>query len=314
MTESKKKTSNPNKEELIQFVLKNSPAVLALLKGDIFALSLSQIVQVYKISGLEASAHQMCEDLSKELPKYSLAAIESFENGLVKLGLSSEENKSINKIYKDTIVAGVSSAAKILLNPIEEGKGFLYNRLLSEQTVCVLNGVLDFKKAIDQYHPELSDKIIAAAIPGITMLISAYAPAIGLAVKTTGILSKAAEYIKTDNLEKTVNMMQADLDIIKKDKQLSGAEELGTKLAELSKITGLSTTSLQKSGVTLKNIEQVKKEASKIKNPSTRDLKKITLPVIEKLKMAQKDKKQSHVSELTKNRLKENRSNSKITR
>jgi hypothetical protein len=293
MAKIEQKSIDPNNDKMVQFVVKNTPAILNLLKGNIYSLSLSQVNQLYKISGLEASAQKMCKDLTKKLPEYSLSAIESFENGLVKLGLSSEENKSINKIYKDTIISGVSKASKILLNPIEEGKGFLYNKLLSEQTVCILKGVLNFKKSIDQQHPGLSDKIIAAAIPAITLLISAYSPAIGLAITTTGALSKAAEYIKTDNLEKTVNIMQADLDTMKKTKQFGGAKELGTIL---------STTTEMLSDVTTKNITQVKKETPQNKKHSKLDLKNITTPVVETLKTAQKNTKHSYSNKLTKDR------------
>ena len=63
--------------------------------------------------------------------------------------------------------------------------------------------------------------------------------------------SKAAEYIKTDNLEKTVEKMQTDLGKIRETKQLAEVQELGTKLSKLSEVLGVSSESLQKSGIRL---------------------------------------------------------------
>ena len=263
MTKAQKEVSKPGKEELIRLIIKNSANIIPLLKQDIKTLSLSQLSQLHEISGLEASAKEMLGSYASTLTKFSLTGLEMLNSGLKDLDLSDKDKDIVNSIFKQTVLVGVNVASKKLLEPLAESKGFLYNKILSEQTVEILESVLEFKKSIDKIYPGLSDKIISASIMAITALASAYAPPVGLALKTTGILSKAAEYIKTDNLEKTVEKMQTDLGKIRETKQLAEAQELGTKLSELSETLGVSAESLQKSGINLDNIEEVKEEVTK---------------------------------------------------
>lgn len=263
MTKAQKELGKLGKEDLIGLIIKNSANIVPLLKQDITTLSLTQLNQLYEISELEASAKDMLGSYASTLTKFSLTGLEMLNSGLKDLDLSDKDKDIVNSIFKQTVLVGVNVASKKLLEPLTESKGFLYNKILSEQTVEVLESVLKFKKSIDEYYPGLSDKIISAAITAITALASAYAPPVGLALKTTGILTKAAEYIKTDNLEKTVKKMQADLDKISETKQLAEAQELGTKLSELSETLGVSAESLQKSGINLDNIEEVTVEVTK---------------------------------------------------
>lgn len=263
MAKTQKEVSKPGKEELIRLIIKNSANIIPLLKQDIKTLSLSQLSQLHEISGLEASAKEMLGSYASTLTKFSLTGLEMLNSGLKDLDLSDKDKDIVNSIFKQTVLVGVNVASKKLLEPLAESKGFLYNKILSEQTVEILESVLEFKKSIDKIYPGLSDKIISASIMAITALASAYAPPVGLALKTTGILSKAAEYIKTDNLEKTVEKMQTDLGKVRETKQLAEAQELGTKLSELSETLGVSAESLQKSGVNLDNIEEVKEEVTK---------------------------------------------------
>lgn len=263
MSKTQKEVSKPKKEELIGLIIKNSANIIPLLKQDITTLSLTQLNQLYEISGLEVSAKKILGQYSGSLTKFSLSGLEMLNSSLKDLNLTDEDKEIVNNIFKQTILVGVNTASKKLLEPLSESKGFLYNKILSEQTVEILESVLEYKKSIDQYYPGLSDAIISASITALTALASAYAPPIGLALKTTGILTKAAEYIKTDNLEKTVEKMQTDLGKVKETKQLAVAQELGTKLSELSQILGISSESLQKSDINIGNIEAIKEEVSK---------------------------------------------------
>ncbi len=265
MTKAQEQNPDLAREELIKLIKKNSTNIIPLLKQDINSLPLFALHQLYEISGLEAHAKEMCKSYASDLSKYAIIAFETLQTGLKELNLSDDDKKVVNNIYKQTILVAVTKASKKLLDPLKEGKGYLYNKILSEQTVDILDSILEFKKSIDQYFPGLSDKIIAAAIPAITALVSTYAPPVGLALKTTGILDKAAEYIKTDKLEETIEKMRSDLGILEEDKQLAKAQKLGTELVKLSESVGISATSLQKAGITLKNIEEVSKEVSKHK-------------------------------------------------
>ena len=265
MAKTQKETSKFGKEQLIELITKNSANIIPLLKQDITTLSLTQLNQLREISGLENYAKKQLGSYAGALTKFSLTGLEMLNSGLKQIDLSDKEQEIVNSIFKQTILVGVNTASAKLLEPLAESKGFLYNQILSEQTVEILESILEFKKSIDQIYPGLSDKIISASIMAITALASTYAPPVGIALKATGVLTKAAEYINTDNLEKTVKKMQTDLDKISETKQLAEAQELGIKLSKLSEILEVSEESLKKSGINLENIEDVTKEVTKHK-------------------------------------------------
>jgi len=271
---------NLAREELIALINKNAPNIIPLLKQTTDSLPLPQLHQIHQLSELEASAKGLCGSYANALSAYSVKALKTLETNLDELQLSEKDKKIVNNIYKQTVLVGVTKGAKKLIEPLANGKGYLYNKILSEQTVSILNGILEFKKSIDKHFPGLSDKIIAAAVPAITTLIATYAPPVALVLKTTGILSKAAEYIKTDNLEKTVKQMRADLSTIEQTKHLTEAQELGTKLSELAETISVSPESLQKSGITLKNIDDITKEISN--NPEAAEFLKEVCKYTEK--------------------------------
>ena len=255
-------TEGLSREELIALINKNAINIIPLLKQATTSLPIHQLHQLHQLSELEASAKELCGSYAAELAAYSVKAFKMLQTNLAELNLSEKDLKIANNIYKQTILIGVTKASQKLLEPLAKGEGYLYNKILSEQTVDILKSMLEFKKSIDQHFPGLSDKIIAASVPAITTLVATYAPPVGLVLKTTGLLSKAAEYIKTDNLEKTVKQMQTDLDKIKNTKGLAEAQELGTKLSELAETIGVPAESLQKAGITLKNIGEVVQKVS----------------------------------------------------
>ena len=265
MAKTQKETNKFSKEQLIGLITKNSANIIPLLKQDITTLSLAQLNQLREISELEKAAKKQLGSYASALTEFSLIGLKILNSRLDPLGLSDNELEIVNNIFKQTILVSVNAASRKLLEPLAESKGFLYNKILSEQTVGILESILEYKKSVDKIYPGLSDKIISASIMAITALASTYAPPVGLALKTTGLLTIAAGYIKTDNLEKTVEKMQADLDKISKTKQLADAQELGQKLSKLSETLGVSERSLQKSGINLGNIEIVTKEVTKYK-------------------------------------------------
>ena len=265
MAKTQKENIKLGKEELIKLITKNSANIITLLKQDITTLSLTQLNQLLEISASENSARKLLGNYASRLTKFSLTGLEMLNAGLKQLDLSDKEQEIVNNIFRQTILVGVNAASTKLLEPLIESDGFLYNKILSEQTVTILESTLEYKKSIDQIYPGLSDQIISASIMAITALASAYAPPVGLTIKATGLLTLATEYLKTDNLEKTVKKMQTDLNKISETKYLAEAQELGIKLSKLSEILEVSEESLKKSGINLENIEVITKEVTKHK-------------------------------------------------
>lgn len=265
MAKTRKENTKLGREELIKLITKNSANIIPLLKQDITTLSLTQLNQLLEISSLENSARKLLGNYASRLTNFSLTGLEMLNSGLKQLDLSDKEQEIVNNIFRQTIIVGVNATSTKLLEPLIKSEGFLYNKILSEQTVTILESTLEFKKSIDQIYPGLSDNIISASIMAMTALASAYAPPVGLTIKATGLLTLATEYLKTDNLEKTVKKMQTDLNKISETKYLAEAQELGIKLSKLSKILEVSEESLKKSGINLENIEAITKEVTKHK-------------------------------------------------
>ena len=167
-------------------------------------------------------------------------------------------------------MVAIQRAADNLYKSLQKGEGRLYNAVLSETVVDILDSVLDFKKKIDKHFPGLSDKIISAAAPAIVGLASTYSPPLGLALKSTGILTQAAKFMQTENLESTIKKMREDLAEIKNDQQLARMQETGTKISELAEQIETSPASLGKLGLTLESVTETIKEVAT--NPDSKTL------------------------------------------
>jgi hypothetical protein len=102
----------------------------------------------------------------------------------------------------------------------------------------------------------------------ITGIVCAYAPAAGAILKATGILDKAADFLKTENLEATTDKLKAGIAAIEKDKELAKLQEIGIKLSELSEQTHVPTNKLQKIGFNLETLGMIGSEI--IKTPSAK--------------------------------------------
>ena len=153
-------------------------------------------------------------------------------------------------------------AAESVSEKLEKAEGPVYSLLLSETVIDVMGSILDFKKKIDKAFPGLSDKIIAAAVPIIVSAISTYSPPLGLLLKSTPLLERTSKFLKTENLEKNIDKMRADLVKIKKDKQLANLQETGVKLAELAEQVAISPISLGKLNISFKSVIEVMQEVA----------------------------------------------------
>ena len=283
MSKTQDKSDSIKKEEFIRLITNNSLNLIPLLKQNITSLSLSQLSQLYDISKLEASAKKMCKNYANELKNFSSMGLGTINQGLQGLGLPKKDISLIGNIFSKTILSGVNEAVNKLLTPKSNGKGFLYSKVLSEFVLKILESIISFKKSIDQCFPGLSDMIIKAASTGITMLASAYIPPLGMALKTTGALKIATNFLKTDNLEQVVGKIKTTLTTMDQEKKLSEAQEL----FELSEDIGISPELLQKSGIN-RGVDKIKNKIEKIS--VARDfIQKITSYIKKQIPNSEKD-------------------------
>ncbi len=270
MTLSQSAFSELKQEEKVNLIAKTSPQLLSILWKDISTFSTEDLDVLYRVSNLESTAKGLVKMLSENLLQVATNFTGPVEESIKKLKLTDEEKGIVDSIYKQTILVAIQRAADNLYKSLQKGDGRLYNAILSEAVVDILDSVLDFKKKIDKHFPGLSDKIISAAAPAIVALASTYSPPLGLALKSTGVLTQAAKFMQTKNLESTINKMREDLAEIKNDQQLTKMQETGAKISELAEQIEVSPVSLGKLGLTLESVTETIKEVAT--NPDSKAL------------------------------------------
>ncbi|MDA9163699.1 hypothetical protein N9N97_02325 [Rickettsiaceae bacterium] len=204
------------------------------------------------------ASHEMYSNLSSMIQPFS----KTFDDNLKKLKLNKSELLLVDSIFKKTILFGITKASDKLFDDLKENKGFLYNQMVSERTLDVLDSILDFKKEIDQNFPGLSDKILSIAAPIIVAAISYCVPPVGIALKATGVLDKTASFLKTENLEQTIDKIRSDLHEVKQNGQIKNLEKRSKITAEVAKKSNIPATALEKLGLTKESLEATLKEVN----------------------------------------------------
>ena len=256
MKSSSEEFSTLSQSAKINLISKETPQLLGMLKKDLTSLNAQELDTLHEVSILEITAQNMSQQSSQIAPDFS----ESIKGKLDELKLTEEEKVEVDNIYKQTILVSMQKAKENISYKLEKSKDIIHSFILSEKAVDIMDGILNFKKKIDKRFPGLSDKIIAAAVPVIITAITNYLPPVGLALKSSGLLDRAVDFLKTENLEKTIDKMRANLVEINKDKQLAEIQETAVKISKLAEELEVSPNSLSKLGLSLKGVVEITKE------------------------------------------------------
>ena len=265
--------------EKIKLIQQYAPHLLNSLKKSLSSLSSQELGNLFEFANFESVAKEIVASFTIDLTNFLTNFSYIIEPVITELKLSDKEKSLLDNILKKTLVFAINKASSNLYTDLKKGEGLLYSAILSEKTITILEGILDFKKAIDKNFPGLSDLIISKTSPAILGLVSIYSPPLGLVLKTTGVLSKVSDFLKTENLSKTVNNMYHSLDKIQQDKTLSQVHETGSKFTEIAKQISSSTLSedlvsirhrIEKFNLTLEAASETAQEISK--NASSKKL------------------------------------------
>lgn len=201
-----------------------SPQIIAALTKDTSMLSSEQLETLKKINQLERVSESLIPFITQDLQKTMKVHLESVQKNLNSLDITKDEKELVSNIYNRTILSELTKTIEIVKKQKEEEKekkfGRLYTAILSESLVNVLDGILSYQKEIDELFPKASDKIWSAMVPVIITSVSFLSPVVGGVLATSGLLNIAADFMKTDNLSKTVEKMKEDLALMKKDTKL----------------------------------------------------------------------------------------------
>ncbi len=210
-----------------------------------FNFSLLPLDLQEKLKVLESEAQEQISQFTTSLIGVLQHETRILEEGLSQSDLTLEEQEHAKTLFKQTILEpleGIASNLQSQLSETEESKPF--SIILLETLVKVLTSIQNFKTKLDEILPIKCDEIISFAVPALLLVVTAYSPALGFVLNSTGLLETVASFFKDENLQKTIDNLIDTKEKLNKDSSL---EVIG-KISELAIETGLSATALGKFG------------------------------------------------------------------
>lgn len=234
----------PNLDKLS--ILKQTiPEIFDLLKVQEGSLNDRQIETLRQIAEVEVQSKSLVARLGGELLSFGGEFAKNVEQSLTASDLDDKDKKSISQIFQQTVIQSAENAGKDLLESTKKGKGVLASVLVNNATLKVMEGVLSFKKKLDEFlSPEVADAVLKILSNCITALVAVISPPAAVALKASGILDKAVDFLKTESLQNSVDTMRDALGAVQKDKKLAAWAKIGEKVAEVSEASGINAKSI----------------------------------------------------------------------
>lgn len=210
-----------------------------------FNFSLLPLDLQEKLKVLESEAQEQISQFTTSLRGVLQYETRILEEGLSQSDLTLEEQEHAKTLFKQTILEpleGIASNLQSQLSETEESKPF--SIILLETLVKVLTSIQNFKTKLDEILPIKCDEIISFAVPALLLVVTAYSPALGFVLNSTGLLETVASFFKDENLQKTIDNLVDTTEKLNKDSSL---EVIG-KISKLAIETGISATALGKFG------------------------------------------------------------------
>lgn len=210
-----------------------------------FNFSLLPLDLQEKLKVLESEAQEQISQFTTSLIGVLQHETRILEEGLSQSDLTLEEQEQTKTLFKQTILKPleeIESNLRPQLSETEESKPF--SIILLETLVKVLTSIQNFKTKLDEILPIKCDEIISFAVPALLLVVTAYSPALGFVLNSTGLLETVASFFKDENLQKTIDNLIDTKEKLNKDSSL---EVIG-KISELAIETGISATALGKFG------------------------------------------------------------------
>lgn len=209
--------------------------------------------------GAENQARAAAGGMSSSMHDLAEGAMAYFSNGLKDTKLNDKQKNNAKSLFASMVIKRMQEAAGPLSENFKEGKGVLFNAMLSQKTVDILQGILDFKKKIDEQFPGLSDAILSAAKIGIAMAMAStvQSAVVLIALDQTKIIDKSLDFFKTDNLEKTIDKLKEGLEEVNKDKKLAESMKDAEKISEITQESGIGTKVFAKLGIPSRFLDAV---------------------------------------------------------
>ncbi|MCC8377516.1 MAG: hypothetical protein LN567_03895 [Rickettsia endosymbiont of Graphium doson] len=218
------------------------------------------------IKDLEANILSILKSSLKELAQtenLDLEKIEKLFNKTVKTSLS-ELSKALDKTYQDQL---------------KTKDIFLFDGIIVEKCLSVLEQVLKFQKELDEVYPGASKKIITSLENILITVIATQLPILSTFIKASGILEKVNNLIDHEKLLPKITKWRSDIkkmqQEIKDNKNLKDVYKKAEKVAEISEISNEPIKKIieisKVSEISKESIEKVIKVAKNPNNESSLD-------------------------------------------
>ena len=168
-----------------------------------FNFSLLPLDLQEKLKVLESEAQEQISQFTTSLIGVLQHETRILEEGLSQSDLTLEEQEQAKTLFKQTILKPleeIESNLRPQLSETEESKPF--SIILLETLVKVLTSIQNFKTKLDEILPIKCDEIISFAVPALLLVVTAYSPALGFVLNSTGLLETVASFFKDENLQK----------------------------------------------------------------------------------------------------------------
>jgi len=188
----------------------------------------------------------------EQISKFTISLIDALqyktgilEDELNQSDLTFQEKEQAKMLFKQTILEPLEEIASNLQHyPSETSDKKPFSVILLETLVKVLTSIQNFKSKLDEILPIKCDEIIGFAVPALLLVATAYSPALGVILNSTGLLTTIASFFKDEHLQKTIDNLTDTVEKLNKDSSL---EVIG-KISKLAIETGVSAAVLGKFG------------------------------------------------------------------
>jgi|GEM_PF-3646763 len=162
--------------------------------------------------------------------------------------LSQTENINVEKVeelFNKTIKTSLNALSEALEKAYQEQLKtkdiFLFDGVIVEKCLNVLEQVLKFQQELEKLYPGASKKIIESLENILVGVISTQMPILGIFIKTSGILEKVNNLIDPEKLLPKVTKLHNDIkemrQEIKGNKNLGNIYNKAEQIAEISEIS-----------------------------------------------------------------------------
>ena len=215
---------------------------------------------IIELHSLNNKATSIAKQFLEDLKFFSMMAFDPFAENLLEESFAeniTHIQDTTKDVFKKTILKTVDRISNELGEELQKKEGVLFNGFLASASVQILETILEFEKTIDQLFPSASKKIINALGNGLAGHIGVYSPTVGILIKASGAINRLSDFLSCDNLTVTILNLKEKIYKVEQNKKLQKIYKTGTQLAELSKITGISSVSLSGLGLNAKSLAKI---------------------------------------------------------